>query len=161
MTLGEPLLGSPPPTRGKQGLEPVEKADSRITPAYAGKTEPAVTRPNWTKDHPRLRGENSALLWEPRPYRGSPPPTRGKLVNTQENIQILRITPAYAGKTSHIFPAFSCHEDHPRLRGENCLYLPKAILFTGSPPPTRGKLVDLKDGQYYRRITPAYAGKTA
>ena len=35
----EKLLGSPPPMRGKEGEDYESKADDRITPAYAGKSD--------------------------------------------------------------------------------------------------------------------------
>ena len=56
-----------------------------------------------------------------------------------------------------------CHvtiKDHPRLRGENPTHILHPISYTGSPPPTRGKHVELQGTNPDIRITPAYAGKT-
>ena len=73
---------------------------------------------------------------------------------------VRRITPAYAGKSSHLDKSFHGHRDHPRLCGEKLAMLAKLIgkkgitpayagkrkegdtvhwYETGSPPPMRGK----------------------
>ena len=49
--------GSPPPMRGKAGVLQVQTMGSRITPAYAGKSEKARNCVIFTGDHPRLCGE--------------------------------------------------------------------------------------------------------
>ena len=48
-------------------------------------------------------------------------------------------SPAYAGKS--IFPdgAGSGQQDHPRLCGEKGFAVSHSVIFTGSPPPMRGK----------------------
>ncbi len=71
-----------------------------------------------------------------------------------------RITPAYAGKTCELPCRPSRKQDHPRLRGENRIYLLCGLLFTGSPPPTRGKRHEIMGMATQAGITPAYAGKT-
>ena len=74
---------------------------------------------------------------------------------------VVRITPAYAGKSS-LFPRSSVIlEDHPRLCGEKPPSACTGGRCGGSPPPMRGK--DLSAGQLRRnhRITPAYAGKSS
>ena len=50
----------------------------RITPAYAGKSQPvqAAERAAW--DHPRLCGEKLPHHVHQDPVIGSPPPMRGK-----------------------------------------------------------------------------------
>ena len=55
-------------------------------------------------------------------------------------VQINRITPAYAGKSTS-----RAAETHPA---------------GGSPPPMRGKVTEVEDENGYKRITPAYAGKS-
>ena len=71
-------IGSPPLARGKLmdidtlGIVP------RITPACAGKTACFNSWGNARKDHPRLRGENSAFSHCKKPDKGSPPLARGK-----------------------------------------------------------------------------------
>ena len=52
-------------------------------------------------------------------------------------------------------------EDHPRLCGEKFVQHLQCYLYTGSPPPMRGKVPDMRVRQITRGITPAYAGKSS
>ena len=131
--------GSPPPMRGKGFFSCSVGGESGITPAYAGKST------NWGRtlarigDHPRLCGE------KPNPQKcglfitGSPPPMRGKAIFAVMLGLILRITPAYAGKSQIFFLGRFCYGDHPRLCGEK-----RTCCFVLCP---------------VCRITPAYVGK--
>ena len=65
---------------------------------------------------------------------------RGKAAESEENIPINRITPAYAGKSDSVGQPIARIKDHPRLCGE------KQLVFLGFC--------------HCRRITPAYAGKS-
>ena len=113
------MLGSPPPTRGKPLAYLDIKYSIGITPAYAGKTATRRLEKVCLQDHPRLRGENFAPMLESIDKLGSPPPTRGKLMQDVPAAHYAGITPAYAGKTFQTrFMHFS-NWDHPRLRGEN------------------------------------------
>ena len=70
---------------------------------------------------------------------GSPPPMRGKGTSRIIPKLIVRITPAYAGKSLQAYFSMSSS--------------------SGSPPPMRGK-VRMHEGKLAMdRITPAYAGK--
>ena len=106
---------------------------------------------------------------------------RGKAPDLSLIRGILWITPAYAGKSDknkirHIF-----HRDHPRLCGEKgnrkrvcpafCRITPayagkseerycQGCDVIGSPPPMRGKVLDLLEDLCAVGITPAYAGKS-
>ena len=71
-------LGSPPPMRGKVVNKGVILDDTRITPAYAGKSRVFTSPDGGKKDHPRLCGEKSGEQTPETMYQ--------------------RITPAYAGK---------------------------------------------------------------
>ena len=51
-------------------------------------------------------------------------------------------------------------KDHPRLCGEKVTASLLWILFEGSPPPMRGKVVHVCTCNSQCRITPAYAGKS-
>ena len=64
--------------RGKAGRAAIIKDITRITPAYAGKSQRTL-----------------AIQDEPQ---GSPPRMRGKGIEACFHVQQLRITPAYAGK---------------------------------------------------------------
>ena len=94
-----PPAGSPPPMRGKAWNSMCFFVFSRITPAYAGKSQAVPAAFPRRGDHPRLCGEkwcdHTATEWNP----GSPPPMRGKVQQMLKTSQYERITPAYAGKS--------------------------------------------------------------
>ena len=97
--LGATIAGSPPRVRGK--LHPAHQlpVPAGITPAHAGKT-PAPSRNSLTgRDHPRVCGENALVPCAVSSDRGSPPRVRGKLGIRIARLFVVRITPAWAGKT--------------------------------------------------------------
>ena len=131
----------------------------RITPACAGKSwnlKQVVYGPG---DHPRMCGEKPLGLAPAGWPSGSPPRMRGKGEGQGNSHQERRITPAYAGKSSHSMLAFCIRWDHPRVCGEKNAYYELGQQKPGSPPRMRGKerLSHLSFSK--RRITPAYAGK--
>ena len=132
--------GSPPPMRGKGMQTALEKWQTRITPAYAGKS--------------------FSCCFHHVKQAGSPPPMRGKVSRRSASSFSLRITPAYAGKS----PVHQAHckqgQDHPRLCGEKILPMFDLVSHTGSPPPMRGKVHKMNHSDLCSRITPAYAGKS-
>ena len=110
--------GSPPPMRGKAFLVHHSSPPVRITPAYAGKRNGVCFCRIVHKDHPRLCGEKEPVQKHEADVQGSPPPMRGK-VHTELHCGILvRITPAYAGKSRIPITQFLNIQDHPRLCGE-------------------------------------------
>ena len=72
----------------------------RITPAYAGKRDTSTSKYSAILDHPRLCGEKSEVAASTLKCRGSPPPMRGKVIDRTFIRESVRITPAYAGKSS-------------------------------------------------------------
>ena len=110
--------GSPPPMRGKGCSRFAMCVVPRITPAYAGKSLGFGLFPNLCKDHPRLCGEKDTPTAESMSTRGSPPPMRGKEVDSSKSPAKRRITPAYAGKRHAYYKGISRPKDHPRLCGE-------------------------------------------
>ena len=111
------------------------------------------------QDHPRMCGEKHHRRHK-RPCKwGSPPHVRGKAnirINTASEV---RITPACAGKSTHIDIRAKKARDHPRMCGEKLHSLSSVLNRLGSPPHVRGK-----DSGICRRlsglgITPACAGK--
>ena len=93
-----PIIGSPPPMRGKAGARRCALAGGGITPAYAGKRASVKTTRFTSKDHPRLCGEKA------------PADITEKAAS--------RITPAYAGKSHAAAADLLLDQDHPRLCGE-------------------------------------------
>ena len=111
-----------------------------ITPAYAGKRSVPVRKFHGSWDHPRLCGEKSLGLTVYLHVSGSPPPMRGKVRLALICHFSLRITPAYAGKSTAEANTIRATKDHPRLCGEKFLTTEKINLMLGSPPPMRGKV---------------------
>ena len=113
-----PILGSPPPMRGKALILIPLVLINRITPAYAGKSRQSYTILHEIQDHPRLCGEKCMCLYSLRSRRGSPPPMRGKAPRGLPHGADFGITPAYAGKSFDTHSFGFDKQDHPRLCGE-------------------------------------------
>ena len=152
-------VGSPPPMRGKVVITRKMTWQSRITPAYAGKSCFCGSSLDSCRDHPRLCGEKDFVLPVPVISRGSPPPMRGKENWANDPQMLRRITPAYAGKRSALRAVSKVSEDHPRLCGEKIKFDQCHVLCLGSPPPMRGKANNVRQIFTQYGITPAYAGK--
>ena len=86
---------------------------------------------------------------------------RGKAEDCRPHSNIIRITPAYAGKSMYQILFDLNTKDHPRLCGEKGMEKKLHICFMGSPPPMRGKVLSHTPITAGRRITPAYAGKSS
>ena len=112
------VTGSPPPMRGKVSRAASGWFRSRITPAYAGKSQSAASQYRIYRDHPRLCGEKRCRSWTTTKTWGSPPPMRGKDQRRNPAERVRRITPAYAGKREAQHAAVGVSWDHPRLCGE-------------------------------------------
>ena len=95
------MWGSPPPMRGKVTGKEVWKNGVRITPAYAGKSDVIAATFGTIQDHPRLCGEKFDMMKATGKVKGSPPPMRGKDSVTLYPDHVVRITPAYAGKSRY------------------------------------------------------------
>ena len=72
-----------------------------ITPAYAGKSDVIAATFGTIQDHPRLCGEKFDMMKATGKVKGSPPPMRGKDSVTLYPDHVVRITPAYAGKSRY------------------------------------------------------------
>ena len=76
------------------------------------------------------------------------------------HLQLMRITPAGAGKTKKE-PRTQCYRsDHPRRCGENHVHGGYCRVYLGSPPQVRGKQKAAALDYLPIGITPADAGKT-
>ena len=152
-------MGLPPRVRGKEQVRDFRPANTRITPACAGKRKQEHGQKNRSGDHPRVCGEKCACTAKPMPLWGSPPRMRGKVPTIPVSIHSLGITPACAGKRADC-PTWGCTGwDHPRVCGEKGCWKFSSRNHSGSPPRMRGKAplrawIGCAPG-----ITPAYAGK--
>ena len=86
---------------------------------------------------------------------------RGKVYGTGSKYHAGRITPAYAGKSSHLHAGTDTQQDHPRLCGEKLFQEILQSPSAGSPPPMRGKVYAAVSMPDTVGITPAYAGKSS
>ena len=74
----EVIEGSPPRGRGKVDFLAEDPARAGITPAWAGKSDPADLENAAYRDHPRVGGEKSFRIFGTQQSQGSPPRGRGK-----------------------------------------------------------------------------------
>ena len=152
--------GSPPRGRGKGRCGVKGQRPFRITPAWAGKRK---RLPPWLvicRDHPRVGGEKPSKQPLRAAYWGSPPRGRGKVQLDDPEGGDLRITPAWAGKSSNSAHAAQRARDHPRVGGEKFHFSGDLRQLPGSPPRGRGKGGVLDDLACLGGITPAWAGKS-
>ena len=70
--------GSPPHGRGKDMKTQGVESNQRITPAWAGKSQPLVYVGQTHGDHPRMGGEKANTAIASTLFLGSPPHGRGK-----------------------------------------------------------------------------------
>ena len=106
-----------------------------------------------------MGGEKISTTSWPRCWKGSPPRGRGKVSRRLAPTEIVRITPAWAGKSERPPFCYVRGRDHPRVGGEKpdtALQLPS---HWGSPPRGRGKAQAFRVRPVGRGITPAWAGK--
>ena len=151
--------GSPPRGRGKGRCGVKGQRPFRITPAWAGKRK---RLPPWLvicRDHPRVGGEKPSKQPLRAAYWGSPPRGRGKVQLDDPEGGDLRITPAWAGKSSNSAHAAQRARDHPRVGGEKLEKTRPDIYRQGSPPRGRGKVPFFRRFATIAGITPAWAGK--
>ena len=153
-------LRSPPRVRGKEQVRDFRPANTRITPAYAGKRRQEHGQKNRCGDHPRVCGEKGCWKFSSRNHSGSPPRMRGKAPLRAWIGCAPGITPAYAGKRHERSSSRTNRRDYPRVCGEKADndYDEKPI--EGSPPRMRGKGPLPRDALPALGITPAYAGKS-
>ena len=149
------LGGSPPHGRGKACRHAQLDNQGRITPAWAGKSRRCCLPGSPRRDHPRMGGEKTLYSGMQRVVLGSPPRWRGKDRFLATQSLVLRITPAWAGKSSPLDYTSNLHTDHPRVGGEKAAASTAASSRPGSPPRRRGKGVVFKSRKYGVGITPA------
>ena len=125
--------------RGKVTWEYDASEMAGITPAYAGKSPSECVMIVCFTDHPRLCGEKLPSSGNSLVTLGSPPPMRGKAEVMQTMTDLIRITPAYAGKREVSTLRVGKKQDPPRLCGEKVLGFFQYFFKEGSPPPMRGK----------------------
>ena len=94
-------------------------------------------------------------------HKGSPPRGRGKGLRLLPADTTVRITPAWAGKSTTTAINRDLNGDHPRVGGEKLALTGNAPVKMGSPPRGRGKDIVVKGHSSGEGITPAWAGKSS
>ena len=162
LPVGRPgrLEGSSPLTRGKH-VQEIELAPVLgLIPAHAGKTPSSRPLASSRRAHPRSRGENLPLSWEPPMLVGSSPLTRGKPRGAGAALHRRGLIPAHAGKTTVARTRTWQEWAHPRSRGENDELARALRNLAGSSPLTRGKRRRNRVRRIDAGLIPAHAGKT-
>ena len=119
-----PQRGSPPRMRGRACRVADYRQGPWITPAYAGKRLSLFFTPLCCRDHPRVCGEENDPDARSGSIKGSPPRMRGRVLRHKQHIRLIRITPAYAGKSWSPRARRSTLPDHPRVCGEETKKIP-------------------------------------
>ncbi len=132
------LSGSPPHRRGKVHHHVIKDGQHRITPAWAGKSS-CISLLGELLESPPQGGEKELDDRFKTAELGSPPRRRGKVHSQLLVVGIVRITPAWAGKSLFCFAAAVPIQDHPRVGGEKEAATINQLRQAGSPPHGRGK----------------------
>ena len=93
--------------------------------------------------------------------QGSSPLTLGKRCFDCELAPVVRLIPAYGGKTLGMRPRLRSASAHPRSRGENSTRERAAPHSAGSSPLMRGKHGHASQREVKDGLIPAHAGKTS
>ena len=152
--------GSPPHARGAVGCKELTGPVVGITPACAGSSQYCICPVMTTRDHPRMRGEQSLLGFIPIGVGGSPPHARGAVIPHQGADLEARITPACAGSRTQNRTGAEPAGDHPRMRGEQYNTRQVHEWKKGSPPHARGAGRRCAHRHDLAGITPACAGSS-
>ncbi len=152
--------GSSPLARGRRSNASTEYASRRIIPARAGSTANMPASNSTSKDHPRSRGVDILLSFNPGFPNGSSPLARGRLAIPDRRGRVERIIPARAGSTTGPRRPGRRRTDHPRSRGVDSLSQWPNPVPEGSSPLARGRRGERGRAGQSPRIIPARAGST-
>ena len=146
--------------RERPFIIPRISARSRITPARAGKTQVYSIEDDMAQDHPRSCGKDAVWVFRVVDASGSPPLVRERRLRRSSRLYNPRITPARAGKTGTVHPAYCRSADHPRSCGKDTKPNEFMTSSEGSPPLVRERPNCTPSEIARMGITPARAGKT-
>ena len=107
-----------------------------------------------------MGGENSVASLASQSPIGSSPRGRGKRQRGFTVHVVVRLIPAWAGKTWPVFPLPMPLAAHPRVGGENKVKGAAAKPINGSSPRGRGKPRTSSRERAGTGLIPAWAGKT-
>ena len=154
------LIGSPPRVRGTEKSLDGSTDNGGITPACAGNSCGFHSNFANAQDHPRVCGEQIAFHTSAAGISGSPPRVRGTALCSFYRLLHGGITPACAGNRCIVWRCRRLLWDHPRVCGEQFVFVIASITNRGSPPRVRGTVINagIRDGDV--GITPACAGNS-
>ena len=152
---------SPPHARGRELDSFGRVEDQGITPACAGKRPSCRRCTRYSRNHPRVRGEESLTVMVTVAFLESPPRARGRGNNNYHALPICGITPACAGKRHERRGSVRHIRNHPRVRGEEWSCSSRRCPAPESPPRARGRATFDPTCCDRNGITPACAGKRA
>ncbi len=128
------VLGPPPHARGAPLMPQLRLLGRGTTPARARTTGPSRSPGSRGRDHPRTRGDHTALVVEALRREGPPPHARGPPLEGVPSGTEHGATPARAGTTVLPGSAAGGPWDHPRTRGEH-KGMPETFSGLEGPPP--------------------------
>ena len=130
-----------PHTRGERCPQIVLQSAAGNIPAYAGRTLQDRRCEMRCRKHPRIRGENSAIITIRSGIPETSPHTRGELLCPCACGYRWRNIPAYAGRTWQVPAPLLSWGKHPRIRGENLLQELLKEKMQETSPHTRGERI--------------------
>ena len=154
------LRGLSPRGRGKPELTLPFPPCARSIPAWAGETFDMGSGTQLTKVYPRVGGGNSATRNAVAAVHGLSPRGRGKLVERDEEGDLVGSIPAWAGETAGVKKPAKRSGVYPRVGGGNHIYSGNVDGNGGLSPRGRGKLRPRVDAPDVRGSIPAWAGET-
>ena len=158
ITIEPGSAGSSPRVRGTESIRRLPPIGDRFIPACAGNRKMTSIWQSMRSVHPRVCGEQSAVLPDQRPINGSSPRVRGTDFNGGSVASAGRFIPACAGNSSLMTGWGSIRTVHPRVCGEQCVCV--CVCVCGSSPRVRGTALDRKISQVGLRFIPACAGNS-
>ena len=156
--LTDPNHGSSPRVRGTVHRRLPLRLRGRIIPACAGNRIDPVFDAFDTADHPRVCGEQDAVLLVEERDAGSSPRVRGTVTVNMLLACLVRIIPACAGNSTAQVRTSQVRADHPRVCGEQEIKAHITEAPNGSSPRVRGTVAIFGDVARETRIIPACAG---
>ncbi len=150
----------PPRVRGRPHPPCTPDGGRGTTPAGAGTTATAASRPPPCKNYPRGCGDDGVNTLNSLSPVELPPRVRGRLRAEGAHAGVKGTTPAGAGTTAVRCGRGGRRANYPRGCGDDSSVTPDTPLFSELPPRVRGRRHGDSPSVLYGRTTPAGAGTT-
>ena len=154
------MAGSSPRVRGTDDKACRVKPAGRFIPACAGNSAGVTRRKSGQSVHPRVCGEQTDNPLLVARSSGSSPRVRGTAGPHTSLRRNRRFIPACAGNSARDPRYLRLRPVHPRVCGEQNIFVSLMMSFSGSSPRVRG--TDRRERQFtlYARFIPACAGNS-